>query len=114
MSDSIKKYEEMEDKTPVEPAEVEKEPTRKINITIEIGDDNFIEARLREKLGYLLGDSLIDYQVLPDTSELYEKDTTFRKLISAYKSAKRERNDYINKHIVLNNYKSALKGENPT
>ena len=73
--------------------------TRKINFTVEIEDNDFVEAQLIEKLRFLVGDSLVDYQVLTDTKELYENDASFRKLCKAYNTAKRERNDYINNKL---------------
>jgi hypothetical protein len=73
--------------------------TRKINFTVEIEDNNFIEAQLIEKLRFLIGDSMVDYQVLTDTKDLYENDTHFRKLTKAYYDAKKIRNDYINSKL---------------
>ena len=73
--------------------------TRKINFTVEIEDNNFIEAQLIEKLKFLLGMSMIDYQVLTDTKELYENDTHFRKITKKYYDAKKIRNDYINSKL---------------
>lgn len=73
------------------------EKTRKINITIEIEDSNFVENQLHQALDGLLGQSMIDYKVLPDTSELYENDENFRKLCKGMKTTKQKYNDYINK-----------------
>lgn len=73
-------------------------PTRKINFTAEIEDSAFVEARLIEVIKGVLGDSLIDYQVLTNTRRLYDEDKHFRKLCAAYNSLKKERNDYINNH----------------
>ena len=71
---------------------------RKINITIEIEDNDLIELQLLDFLKDSLGDSIVDYQVLPDTKDLYENDSHFKKLTKAYYEAKRLRNDYINEH----------------
>ena len=71
---------------------------RKINITIEIEDNDLIELQLLDFLKDSLGDSIVDYQVLPDTKDLYENDSHFKKLTKAYYEAKRVRNDYINEH----------------
>jgi len=73
-------------------------PTRKVNFTVEIEDNIFVEARLIEVLKGILGSSLIDYQVLTNTSRLYDEDKHFRKLCTAYNNLKKERNDYINNH----------------
>ena len=71
-------------------------PTRKINVTIEIEDSDHIEYQLSIALKSLLGTSMTDYKVLPDTSELYKNDSTFRALCKAKKTAKQKHNDYIN------------------
>ena len=70
---------------------------RKINITIEIEDNNFVENKLHEALDGLLGLSMIDYRILPDTKELYDTDSTFRALCKGEKIAKDARKDYIAK-----------------
>jgi len=72
--------------------------TRKINVTIEIDDNDVIEYNLHNTLKSILGTSLIDYSKLTDTKELYENDEHFRKITKAYYSAKKTRNDYINKN----------------
>ena len=73
--------------------------TRKINITVEIEDNDLIEFQLIKSLTVLLGNSMTDYQVLTDTKELYDNDETFRKLCKALKDAKQLRNDYINSKL---------------
>jgi len=73
--------------------------TRKINFTVEIEDNDLIEHYLIKAMGEMLGSSVVDYQVLTDTKDLYENDTTFRKLTSIYYDAKRKRNDYINSKL---------------
>jgi hypothetical protein len=72
---------------------------RKINITIEIQDNDLIEFKLNETLCVLLGNSMIDYQVLTNTKELYDNDEHFRKLCKLHKAAQREKNDYINSKL---------------
>jgi len=73
--------------------------TRKINFTVEIDDNGYVEEQLIKVLGELLGSSITDYQVLPDTSWLYDNDTTFRKLAGLKKKAKQEYNDYLNSKL---------------
>lgn len=38
--------------------------------------------------------------ILPDTSELYEKDSVFKAMVKAEKQAKKIKNDYINSHNI--------------
>ena len=70
---------------------------RRINFTVEIEDSNFVENKLHQALDGLLGQSMIDYKVLPDTKQLYDSDDNFRKLCKGLKTAKQKYNDYINK-----------------
>lgn len=72
--------------------------TRKINITIEIEDNDLIEFNLHNFLHKNLGTSIIDYTKLSDTKWLYDNDSHFKKLTKAYYEAKKTRNDYINEH----------------
>lgn len=41
---------------------------------------------------------VVDFRVVPNTDYLYENDAAFRKLIKIEKQAKKEKQDYINKH----------------
>lgn len=68
---------------------------KKVNITIELRDDEHVyhfEKFIREEV------KVLDFRILPDTSELYEKDEYFRKIISAVKEATLIRDRYINDH----------------
>jgi hypothetical protein len=67
---------------------------RKINITIEIEDDDFLEYRVKLGLEQLLGSYMIDYKILPDTKELYETDSYFKNLCKIAKDAKKARENY--------------------
>ena len=69
---------------------------RKINFTVEIVDNDLIEFNLIKALQKLLGNSMVDYQVLTDTRDLYDNDAHFRKITAEYYKAKKIRNDYIN------------------
>lgn len=73
--------------------------SRKINFTVEIDDNDLIEHHLIKELNKLLGQSMVDYQVLPDTRELYQTDSNFKKLTKIYYDARNKRNDYINKKL---------------
>lgn len=59
----------------------------------EIDDNDLIEKKLFDSLQC---GALKDFTKLPDTNELYEKDTNFRTLAAKLKEAKRAYNDYIN------------------
>jgi len=72
--------------------------TRKINFTVEFEDSDLIEHNLLKFLNTNLGASIIDYQVLIDSKELYKNDEHFKKLSDSYFKAKRERNDYLHRH----------------
>jgi len=64
----------------------------KINITIEIDAhivDNF-ERRLRSQF------KVLDFLIVPDTSEMYKNDPAFKKLSKAVKDAKKGRDRYYN------------------
>ena len=65
-----------------------------INITLKINEHELtnFESWLREQL------EVISFKVIPDTNELYESDTTFKKLVKACKDANTLRDEYINNH----------------
>lgn len=68
----------------------------KVNITVEISrySSLVLERELKEHK-YL---KLIDYKVLPDTEELYNNNSHFRKIMSEYKKIKEKRDEYINNY----------------
>ena len=65
-----------------------------INITIQIPEYEVtpLSEWLREYV------KVIDFKILPDTKELYEKDKTFQKLVKAQKDARKVCDNYINEH----------------
>jgi len=65
-----------------------------INVTLKINEHELtnFESWLREQL------EVISFKVIPDTNELYESDTTFKKLVKACKDANTLRDEYINNH----------------
>lgn len=71
---------------------------RKINITIQIDDNDFIESQLHSELKALLGISMIDYMVFPKTDHLKE-DKTFKQLLKAKRNAGLELDRYINNNL---------------
>jgi len=75
---------------------------RIIIIKVEIEDNDFIEQALFNELDGMLGQSMTDFTKLPDTTELYENDRTFRELCIKLKAARRYKNDYINKKKLDN------------
>ena len=71
---------------------------RKVAIVLQLDSDeqsHHLERYLRDKM---FPDKVISYSNLPDTSKLYEENTTFRKLIKSVKDAQKLRDDYINEH----------------
>ena len=69
-----------------------------VNITIELRDKqqaHDFEKYLRE---HILSEHNINFTNLPDTKELYETDSYFKKLVKNVKDAQRIRNEYINTH----------------
>ena len=72
---------------------------KKLNITLEIEDTQVInfEHWLKENV------NVLDFRVVPDTTELYETNTTFKKLSKAVKNAQLERDRYYNE--IRNNTK---------
>ena len=73
--------------------------TRTLNFTIEIEDNDFVEFNVHKFVSENFGSSLKDYQVMPDTKQMYEKSSHFKKLTKEYYKAKRVRADYINEHL---------------
>ena len=66
-----------------------------VNLTVVLDNDeqvyhfeNFIRKQVDVK----------DFQIVPDTKELYENNTHFRKLTKAYYYARKQRNDFINEY----------------
>lgn len=74
----------------------EKELT--VNCTFKIKGKHLVDMENDLKHNVML----IDYRVVPDTQELYEKDPTFKKLVKKEKEAKKEKQDYINKNNNAN------------
>lgn len=64
----------------------------KVNITLEIDTFNLsnFEAWLRDTV------EVLDFRIVPDTSDLYANDDTFKKLSKAVKTAQLERDRYYN------------------
>lgn len=69
---------------------------RKINITFQIPDDDFKEARFRGALNEYIGEKyIIDYRVFPNTEHLKD-DKVYKKLVSLKRIAGLELDRYIN------------------
>ena len=71
---------------------------RKVSIVLELEDDtqsHHLEKYLREKM---FPNKVISYSNLPDTSELYENNSTFKKLVKGVKVAQKLRDEYVNLH----------------
>lgn len=65
-----------------------------VNVTLKIEPEQLIN--FENWLGNNL--EVISFRILPDTAELYEKSTTFKKLVKAVKTAQDARDKYINQH----------------
>lgn len=67
---------------------------RTINCTFKVlaKDENGIMNYLHEAT------KVVNYQVVPDTTWLWDNDTTFRRISKAASEKKKEKQDYINKH----------------
>ena len=70
---------------------------RTISVLIEIEDNDLVEYALNKELYELLGSSIKDYKVLPDTKEIYKTDASFKKMVDAKRKAQKEIDKYINK-----------------
>lgn len=70
---------------------------RTIIARFEIEDNDIVEQKLFDSLQC---SALKDFQKLPDTSELYENDKTFKTLAKKLKEARQNYNDYINKSYL--------------
>lgn len=66
---------------------------RKIISTFEIEDNDFVEHKLFITLDAL---GCSDFQRLPNTKDMYDKDPVFRELCKKVKDAKYIRDTYIN------------------
>ena len=64
-----------------------------VNITLELENNEEVLSFEHWIKQYV---NVKDLTILPDTKELYENDTHFKKLTKKYYEAKKLRNDYIN------------------
>jgi len=67
--------------------------SQKVSIVLELEDrrqSHFYEKKIREDF------NVISYANLPDTSKLYEENSTFKKLVANVKKAQWARDTYIN------------------
>ena len=76
-----------------------KDYTITVNTTFKLGAHGVIkfEEWLRNTV------DVVDFRFVPDTTELYEKDPMFRKLINAERTARTAKLDYINEHWIDKN-----------
>jgi|TARA_R110000796_G_scaffold74014_3_gene166169 hypothetical protein len=69
--------------------------SQKVSIVLELEDrrqSHFYEQWIRGEF------NVISYANLPDTSKLYEENSTFKKLVANVKKAQWERDTFINKN----------------
>ena len=69
-----------------------------VNTTLKVNASKVIafEDWLREVT------EVIDFRFVPDTTDLYDSDPLFRKLVKAEKEARTAKLDYINEHWIDN------------
>lgn len=72
--------------------------TRKINTTFEIEDNDLVQYAFEKELRNYFNNSIVHFQVLPNTSKMYDNDSRFRELCKKYKTARVEKERYINNH----------------
>ena len=68
---------------------------RKINLTFEIEDNDFIQQRVEQRLFGILGKNMIDFRVFPNTEHLKE-NKSFKKLVKSKRQAGLELDRFIN------------------
>lgn len=68
---------------------------RKLNITIELEDNDLVQFNLEKQLNKVIGDKIIAFKVLPDTEHLKD-NATFKTLYKAKKDAEIKLYRYIN------------------
>ena len=71
---------------------------RKVAIVLDLDSDeqsHHFEKYLRENL---MRGMVISYSNIPDTSKLYEENTTFKKLVKGVKTAQKLRDDFIHEN----------------
>ena len=72
---------------------------RKINFTVEIDDNDYVEyALINELKSSLVEEKIKHYKVIPNTKELYDNDPIFRKLSKTLKDCKEIHANYINQN----------------
>jgi hypothetical protein len=68
---------------------------RKINLTFEIEDNDFIQQKVEQRLFSILGKNMIDFRVFPNTEHLKE-NKSFKKLVKSKREAGLELDRFIN------------------
>ena len=69
---------------------------RRINITVEIDDNDLVEHAFEREITELLGTSIVSYIRVPNDRELYENDHKYRELCTRVKAGKRAKYEYYN------------------
>lgn len=68
---------------------------RKLNLTIQIEDNDLIEHKLRYYLEDRLGDAIISIKTLPNTEHLKD-NTSFKELVKSKRNAQLQLDRFIN------------------
>lgn len=73
---------------------INKKDVNLLNITLKVSNENLVPLENYLKDNF----NLIDFSIVADTSKMYEKDNTFKKIVQESKKIKDIRLDYINNH----------------
>lgn len=70
-----------------------------VNLTIQVTDDkeiHHLEISIRKYF------KLVDFKILPETRDIYDKEENFRKIVKGVKDAQLIRDRYINDYRLKN------------
>ena len=70
---------------------------RRLNLTVEIEDNDWVQLAFEKEIKELLGSSIVDFRVVPNDQELYKNDHKYRELSMKVKAAKRAKYEYYSK-----------------
>jgi hypothetical protein len=71
---------------------------RKFLLIIEVPDSDFAEIKFDEVVSREFSGSLVTYEKLRDTKEMYKKDSFFKRLDDNYKKSRKVIKEYIHEN----------------